>query len=217
MLIEVFADFSCPWCFIGRRRLARALELRPQLSMRTVWQPFQLNPEIPPEGIGRRQYSLGKLGDFDRLVAMEQMLSESGGKDGIRFKFDQIQRIPNTMAAHRLMRLAARTQHDDLLADRLFSSFFEQGKDIGNLEVLADIAATTGMDRADALAFLHTSDETDAVTSIDALGHQSGIAGVPYFIFDRRYALAGAQEPVSFLPLFDALIATSDEMMASPA
>ena len=88
MLIEVFADFSCPWCFIGRRRLARALELRPQLSMRTVWQPFQLNPEIPPEGIGRRQYSLGKLGDFDRLVAMEQMLSESGGKDGIRFKFD---------------------------------------------------------------------------------------------------------------------------------
>jgi predicted DsbA family dithiol-disulfide isomerase len=217
MLIEVFADFSCPWCFIGGRRLARALELRPQLSMRTVWQPFQLNPEIPPDGIGRRQYSLGKLGDFDRLVAMEQMLSESGGKDGIRFKFDLIQRIPNTMAAHRLMRLAARTLHDDLLADRLFSAFFEQGKDIGDLEVLADIAAGAGMDRAAALAFLHGRDEADSVASIDALGHQSGIAGVPYFIFDRRYALAGAQEPVSFLPLFDALIATSDEMMASPA
>lgn len=217
MLIEVFADFSCPWCFIGRRRLARALELRPQLSMRTVWQPFQLNPEIPPEGIGRRQYSLGKLGDFDRLVAMEQMLSESGGKDGIRFKFDLIQRIPNTMAAHRLMRLAARTQHDDMLADRLFSAFFEQGKDIGNPDVLADLAASVGMDRATAITFLAGRDEAEAVASIDALGHQSGIAGVPYFIFDRRYALAGAQEPVSFLPLFDALIATSDEMMASPA
>jgi predicted DsbA family dithiol-disulfide isomerase len=217
MLIEVFADFSCPWCFIGRRRLARALEMRPQLSMRTVWQPFQLNPEIPPEGIGRRQYSLGKLGDFDRLVAMEQMLSESGGKDGIRFRFDLIDRIPNTMAAHRLMRLATRTQYDDLLADRLFSGFFEQGKDIGSLEVLADIAASIGMDRAATLIFLQGSDETDAVTSVDALGHQSGIAGVPYFIFDRRYALAGAQEPASFLPLFDALIATSDEMMASPA
>jgi len=217
MLIEVFADFSCPWCFIGRRRLARALELRPQLSMRTVWQPFQLNPEIPPEGIGRRQYSLGKLGDFDRLVAMEQMLAESGGKDGIRFKFDLIERIPNTMAAHRLMRLAARTQHDDVLADGLFSAFFEKGKDIGNLDVLADLAAAAGMNRAAALAFLASRDEADAVASIDALGHQSGIAGVPYFIFDRRYALAGAQEPVSFLPLFDALIATSDEMMASPA
>ena len=217
MLIEVFADFSCPWCFIGRRRLARALEMRPQLSMRTVWQPFQLNPEVPPEGIGRRQYSLGKLGDFDRLIAMEQMLTESGGKDGIRFKFDQIERIPNTMAAHRLMRFAARTQHDDALADRLFSSFFELGRDIGDIGVLADCAAAVGLDRAAALAFLLGPEETDAVASIDALGHQSGIAGVPYFIFDRRYALAGAQEPVSFLPLFDALIATSDEMMASPA
>jgi predicted DsbA family dithiol-disulfide isomerase len=217
MLIEVFADFSCPWCFIGRRRLARALEMRPQLSMRTVWQPFQLNPEIPPEGIGRRQYSLGKLGDFDRLVAMEQMLAESGGKDGIRFKFDLIERIPNTMAAHRLMRLATRTQHDDLLADRLFSGFFEHGRDIGNLNVLADIATSIGMEAAAALDFLQSREEMEAVASIDALGHQSGIAGVPYFIFDRRYALAGAQEPVSFLPLFDALIASSDEMMASPA
>ena len=217
MLIEVFADFSCPWCFIGRRRLARALEMRPLLSMRTVWQPFQLNPEVPPEGIGRRQYSMGKLGDFDRLIAMEQMLTESGGKDGIRFKFDQIERVPNTMAAHRLMRFAARTQHDDALADRLFCGFFEQGQDIGNVGVLADCAASVGLDRAAALAFLLSREETDAVASIDALGHQSGIAGVPYFIFDRRYALAGAQEPVSFLPLFDALIATSDEMMASPA
>lgn len=217
MLIEVFADFSCPWCFIGRRRLARALEMRPQLSMRTVWQPFQLNPEVPPEGIGRRQYSIGKLGDFDRLIAMEQMLTESGGKDGIRFKFDQIERIPNTMAAHRLMRFAARTQHDEVLADRLFSAFFEQGRDIGNISILADCAASVGVDRAAALIFLTSREETEAVASIDALGHQSGIAGVPYFIFDRRYALAGAQEPVSFLPLFDALIATSDEMMASPA
>ena len=217
MLIEVFADFSCPWCFIGRRRLARALEMRPQLSMRTVWQPFQLNPEIPAEGIGRRQYSLGKLGDFDRLVAMEQMLTESGGKDGIRFRFDRIERIPNTMAAHRLMRFAARTQHDDALADRLFRGFFEQGEDIGNVSVLADCAESVGLDRPAALTFLLGREETEAVASTDALGHQSGIAGVPYFIFDRRYALAGAQEPVSFLPLFDALIATSDEMMASPA
>lgn len=217
MLIEVFADFSCPWCFIGRRRLARALEMRPQLSMRTVWQPFQLNPEVPAEGMSRRQYSLGKLGDFDRLVAMEQMLTESGGKDGIRFRFDRIERIPNTMAAHRLMRFAARTQHDDALADRLFSGFFEQGEDIGDASVLADCAASVGMDRTAALAFLLGREETEAVASTDALGHQSGIAGVPYFIFDRRYALAGAQEPVSFLPLFDALMATSDEMMASPA
>src|ERR1700749_2478549 len=81
MLIEVFADFSCPWCFVGRRRLARAQAQRPQLTMQTVWQPFQLNPEIPAEGIDRRQRMMGKFGDFDRLGAMERALEESGGKD----------------------------------------------------------------------------------------------------------------------------------------
>lgn len=217
MLIEVFADFSCPWCFIGRRRLARALEMRPQLTMRTVWQPFQLNPEVPADGIDRRQYSAAKLGDFDRLIAMEQMLAESGSKDGIRFRFDLIRRVPNTMAAHRLMRFAARTQKDELLADRLYAAFFERGEDIGNIGTLAECAADVGLDRASVYAFLMSRDEADAVASIDALGHESGIAGVPYFIFDRRYSLAGAQEPVSFLPLFDALLAIGDDMLISPA
>ncbi|HTJ64486.1 MAG TPA: DsbA family oxidoreductase [Alphaproteobacteria bacterium] len=215
MLIEVFADFSCPWCFIGRRRLARAQQMRPQLSIQTVWQPFQLNPEIPREGVDRRQRLLGKFGDFDRLGAMERVLEESGGKDGIRFKFDLIQRIPNTMAAHRLMRLAARNEKDEMLADRLFSGFFERGEDIGSPSILAAIAAEIGLDPAAAATFLASDEETETVASIDALGHQSGISGVPYFIFERRYALAGAQEPASFLPLFDALLASEDQLTAS--
>ena len=217
MLIEVFADFSCPWCFIGRRRLARAIELRPQLTINTVWQPFQLNPEIPAEGIDRRHRRLGKPDDFDRLTAMERVLEESGAKDGIHFKFDRITRMPNTMAAHRLMRLAARFKKDSALADRLFSAFFERGEDIGDIAQLAAIAAEIGLDGEASLAFLHSREEFETVTSIDALGHESGIAGVPYYIFDRRFSLAGAQEPISFLPLFDALIATGDEIMASHA
>jgi predicted DsbA family dithiol-disulfide isomerase len=217
MLIEVFADFSCPWCFIGRRRLARARELRPQLSISVVWQPFQLNPELPVEGVDRSNRPLGKPNDFDRLTAMERVLEESGAKDGIHFKFDRIARMPNTMAAHRLMRFAATAQKDDELADRLFSGFFERGEDIGNIRVLAECAGDVGLDPVAAHGFLLSRDEFDTVASIDALGHQSGIAGVPYFIFDRRYALAGAQEPISFLPLFDALIAAGDEFMASPA
>jgi predicted DsbA family dithiol-disulfide isomerase len=215
MLIEVFADFSCPWCFIGRRRLARAQAQRPHLAMQTVWQPFQLNPEIPADGIDRRQRLLGKFGDFDRLGAMERALEESGGKDGIHFKFDLIQRIPNTMAAHRLMRFAARAEKDEALADRLFSGFFERGEDIGNIQTLTAAAADVGLNAASTLAFLVSDEETEMVTSIDALGHQSGISGVPYFIFERRYALAGAQEPASFLPLFDALLAGEDQLTAS--
>ena len=158
---------------------------------------------------------LGKFGDFDRLSAMERALEESGGKDSIQFRFDRIKRIPNTMAAHRLMRFAARAEKDDALAERLFSGFFEHGEDIGNLFALAALAGEAGLNADAALAFLSGDEETDAVLSIDALGHQSGISGVPYFIFERRYALAGAQEPASFLPLFDALLAGDDQMTAS--
>ena len=217
MLIEVFSDFSCPWCFIGRRRLARAREMRPQLSVELVWQPFQLNPEIPPEGVDRHQHARGKIADFDRLTAMERVLEESGAKDGIQFRFDLIDRIPNTMMAHRLMRFAAPLQKDEALADRLFSAFFEEGENTGDIGVLTGLAAEVGLDPEAVNVFLRGRDETDWVVSIDALGHQSGIAGVPYFIFDRRYSLAGAQEPMSFLPLFDALIATGEEAMASHA
>jgi predicted DsbA family dithiol-disulfide isomerase len=148
---------------------------------------------------------------------MERVLEESGAKDGIQFRFDLIDRIPNTMMAHRLVRHAARFKKDEALADELFSAFFERGKNIGEIGVLTGIAAEAGLDPAATRAFLIGREETDWVISIDALGHQSGIAGVPYFIFDRRYSLAGAQEPVSFLPLFDALIATGEEAMASHA
>jgi len=216
MQIEIFADFSCPWCFIGRRRLARAQLLRPQLRFELVWQPFQLNPEAPMAGADRRRHR-GLFQDVDRLGAMERALEESGGKEGIRFAFDRIARIPNTLAAHRLMRFAARSRRDDALAERLYSAYFEEGKDIGNVDTLADCAAAAGLERRAAWIFLISEEEAEAVKSIDGLAHQSGIAGVPYFVLDRRYALAGAQEPAVFLPLFDAVLVSSDEMLASPA
>jgi len=217
MLIEIYADFSCPWCFIGRRRLARAQALRPRLSYEFLWQPFQLNPEAPAAGIDRRRRYRGLLQDADRIGAMERALEESGGKEGIHFAFERIARIPNTLAAHRLMRHAALTRHDDILAERLYSAYFEEGADIGDINTLADCAAAVGMDRRAAWIFLISDEEAEAVKSIDALAHQSGIAGVPYFILDRRYALAGAQEPAVFLPLFDAVLVSTDDMLASPA
>jgi predicted DsbA family dithiol-disulfide isomerase len=215
MLIEVVADFSCPWCFIGRRRMARALAQRPHLPIETLWQPFQLHPELPAEGVDRRAALRSRFGDMDRVRAMEGVLEESGGKDGIRFAFDAIRRIPNTLNAHRLMRLARRAERDLALADRLFSAYFEAGLDLGDREVLIACAAEIGIQPEAARAFLTGDAETASVTAIDQMARQSGISGVPYFIFDRRYALAGAQEPASFLPLFDALAAIDDPIMAS--
>jgi predicted DsbA family dithiol-disulfide isomerase len=215
MLIEVFSDFSCPWCFIGRRRFARALALRPQLRAEIVWQPFQLNPELPPEGVDRHLKLRASRVEAERLIPMENMLAESGVKEGIRFDFAAIDRVPNTLAAHRLMRFAAQARRDDALADGIFSAYFERGQDIGDRQILVSCAAQAGLDPDVADDFLKGDDEADGVASVDALGRQSGIAGVPCFIFDRRYALSGAQEPASFLPLFDALLASGGGMLAS--
>jgi predicted DsbA family dithiol-disulfide isomerase len=205
MLIEVFADFSCPWCFIGRRRLERARQLRPTLDIEVVWQPFQLNPELPAQGVDRAIYLRAKFGDRSRIWSMETALAESGEKEGIAFAFDRIRRTPNTLAAHRLSRFAAALGKQEVLADLLFSAYFENGLDIGDIETLIGCAAAAGLDGNETRILLESEDETDAVLSIDELGRQNGITGVPYFIFDRRYALAGAQEPAAFLPLFDAV------------
>lgn len=217
MLIEVYADFSCPWCFIGRRRLARALTLRPHLPLQIVWQPFQLNPELPASGVDRRLRNSRHTLDIDRLAAMERALVASGAKEGIAFAFDRIARIPNTMAAHRLMRFAARWGKEDQLAERLYVAYFEQGEDIGAKDVLVRCAAAAELSAEDARAFLVSGDEAATVAATDTLAHQGGINGVPYFVFDRRYALAGAQEPSAFLPLLDALCVTADDMLASRA
>jgi predicted DsbA family dithiol-disulfide isomerase len=183
--------------------------------MEIIWQPFQLNPELPPEGIDRGIRLRASRVDAERLIPMENMLEETGGKEGIRFDFGAIRRIPNTRAAHRLMRFAARSQREDALADEIFSAYFERGQDIGKHGVLVECASGSGLDPAAAREFLSGDEEADSVAAIDALGRQSGIAGVPCFIFDRRYVLSGAQEPASFLPLFDALLADGDAMMAS--
>jgi predicted DsbA family dithiol-disulfide isomerase len=215
MLIELFADFTCPWCFIGRRRLARACAQRPDLPIQIVWQPFQLNPELAPEGMDRAAYLRAKFSEPDRVRAMQGALEESGRKEGIRFAFDRIPRVPNTMDAHRLMRFATGSRREEQLAERLFSAHFELGEDIGSAEVLVECARSAGLDPTAAKDFLASGAERDAIAQMDELSRQGGIAGVPYFVFDRRYALAGAQEPAAFLPLFDALAADEPEMLAS--
>jgi predicted DsbA family dithiol-disulfide isomerase len=217
MLIEIFADFACPWCFVGRRRLARALGMRPLLEAQIVWQPFQLNPELPPQGMDRALYLQTRFGDRTQFHVMEAALAESSRRDGIRFAFDRVGRVPNTLAAHRLMRFAAPFLKDDPLADALFSAYFEEGSDIGDRETLVDCAARVGLDPDQARRFLDSGAERSAVLLADERARQGGIAGVPYFIFDRRYAMAGAQEAIAFLPLFDALAESEAALLASGA
>jgi predicted DsbA family dithiol-disulfide isomerase len=203
MLIEVVSDVICPWCYIGRRRLQRALAMRPGLSARVVWRVFQLNPEMPSQGIDRQAYLAAKFGSALHAGRIQESIGRTGEAEGIAFRFDSIRRTPNSLNAHRLSRLAARLGIQDALIDALFQAYFERGEDIGRIDVLVDLAVTVGFERGGVLDFLLGPGERDTVLAEDRNARRLGINGVPCFIVDGRYALSGAQEPEFFLPLLD--------------
>jgi predicted DsbA family dithiol-disulfide isomerase len=203
MLIEMFADLICPWCYIGKHRLTRALEHRPRLKADIRWQPFQLNPDLPSGGMDRPAYLTAKFGGLDRARQIHLVVEETAERDGLALALDRIQRTPNTFNAHRLIRFAAHTGRADALADRLFHAYFAEGQDISQHDALVGAAADVGLDVDEAGTVLAGDAETAAVHAADALARQLGLQAVPCFIFNRRYALSGAQEPASFLPLLD--------------
>ncbi|MFD1627954.1 DsbA family oxidoreductase [Azospirillum griseum] len=203
MLIETFADLICPWCYIGKGRLARALDLRPGIPLEIRWQPFQLNPDMPPGGMARSDYLALKFGGAERARQIHRMVEETAERDGLPLALDRIRRTPNSFDAHRAIRIAAQSGHGNVMADALFAAYFVQGLDISDHEVLAAVAVGVGLNGDAMKASLAAGTESAAVQSADALARHMGLQAVPCYIFNRRYALSGAQEPASFLPLLD--------------
>jgi predicted DsbA family dithiol-disulfide isomerase len=203
MLVEIFSDLVCPWCYIGKRRLERALEERPGTILQKRWQPFELNPDLPAAGMDRMAYLAAKFGGLERARQIYGVIEETAARDGISLSFGRIRRTPNTLDAHRLVRFAMRGTNADRLVDLLFEAYFVEGLDIGDRDVLVAKAIEAGLDGAQAARFLERDDETMAVRAIEAGARQMGIQAVPCFVFNRRYALSGAQEPATFLPLLD--------------
>ncbi|WP_114856897.1 DsbA family oxidoreductase [Azospirillum brasilense] len=203
MLIESYADLICPWCYIGKRRLARALADRPRVQVELRWQPFQLNPDMAPGGMERSAYLAAKFGGTERARQIHLVVEETAERDGLPLRLDRIRRTPNSFDGHRLIRIAARHGLGDRMADALFHAYFVDGLDIGDRDTLAATAAGLGFDFAEIKALLTGDAETSAVFNADATARQLGLQAVPCYIFNRRYALSGAQEPASFLPLLD--------------
>ncbi|WP_376989359.1 DsbA family oxidoreductase [Azospirillum rugosum] len=203
MLIETFADLICPWCYIGKRRLARALADRPRLHVELRWQPFQLNPDMAPGGMERSAYLAAKFGGTERARQIHLVVEETAERDGLPLRLDRVRRTPNSFDAHRLVRMAARRGLGDAMADALFHAYFVDGLDIGDRDTLAGTAASLGFDFQAIKGLLATDAEAAAVASADSMARQLGLQAVPCYIFNRRYALSGAQEPASFLPLLD--------------
>lgn len=203
MLVEIFSDLVCPWCYIGKRRFERALDQRPGIILQKRWQPFELNPDLPAAGMDRMAYLAAKFGGLERARQVYGVIEETAARDGITLSPGRIRRTPNTLDAHRLVRYAMRGGTADRLVDLLFEAYFVEGLDLGDREVLAAKAKQAGLDEAEARRFLERDDETMAVRAIEAGARQMGIQAVPCFVFNRRYALSGAQEPTTFLPLLD--------------
>jgi predicted DsbA family dithiol-disulfide isomerase len=194
MQIDIYSDIVCPWCYVGKRRLERALTSVGG-DIHVTWRPFQLNPTMALDGMDRTTYLKGKFGSLEVFGRMKEQLLAAGAEEGIPFAFERIQRTPNTFTAHRLVWYAAGHGQQDEVVEALFRSYFVEGKNIGDVKTLAHAAAEAGLDRTEIEHFLASEKGVVEVKAEEAVGRRLGIRGVPYFVLNDRVAISGAQPP----------------------
>lgn len=200
--LEIISDPICPWCYIGKARLDRALEQRPNHLFQIQWRPFQLNPDMPREGMDRREYLETKFGREGAIRAYTQ-IEQVAQASGLEIDFEKMERTPNTLDAHRLIRWAWPEGCQTPLVSQLFRRFFREGQDISDHEVLCDAAAAVGMDRAVTARLLASDNDIEEVIAEDKGAREMGVQGVPMFLVGRKYALSGAQETSLWLQALD--------------
>jgi predicted DsbA family dithiol-disulfide isomerase len=193
--IDVVSDVVCPWCYIGKRRLERALESVKDIPVDVHFRPFFLNPWVPREGMARDAYLETKFGSVEKYHSMAPRVVEAAASEGLQYNSKAISRQPNTIDCHRLIRWAEAQGLAPAMKQKLMDLYFRDGADLTRHEVLADAAASVGLDRATVLAKLATDEDVEAVTEDAEGASQAGIQGVPTFILDGKYALSGAYPP----------------------
>ncbi|MDB5295435.1 MAG: Protein-disulfide isomerase [Phycisphaerales bacterium] len=194
--LDVVSDVICPWCWVGKRRLAKALTLLgDEADVRVHWRPYQLNPAMPKEGIDRREYRTRKFGSWEYSQTLDARLVAVGRSEGLDFNFDRISRTPNTLDAHRLIRLAEGSGVQDAVVEALFRAYFADGVDIGLREHLVDVAASAGMPAADAERVLGPDGGVADVLAEERRYKGMGIEGVPAFVARGAIAVSGAADP----------------------
>jgi len=190
VLIEIASDVVCPWCYIGKRRLEKALKsLEGEIEARIEWLPFQLNPDMPASGIARADYRRAKFGSVEKGRALDARVAQEGAGEGIAFAFDRMLRTPNTIAAHQLIDLAQKQGRADAVVDALFRAYFEEAGDIGDPAILNGIAERLGV-----TGWPEEKDKTRVMEQEERV-RELGISGVPTFIFNRAGGVSGAYPP----------------------
>ncbi|MER9857162.1 MULTISPECIES: DsbA family protein [unclassified Mesorhizobium] len=194
--VDVVSDVVCPWCFIGQKRLDRAIAAVSDVDVHVRWRPFQLDPTIPPEGKDRREYMLAKFGSDERIREIHARIEPLGEAEDISFAFDAIKVAPNTLDAHRLIRWAGAAGEaiQNRLVRRLFQLNFEEGANIGDHALLVEAAREAGMDASVVATLLPTEADVEAVRTEIATASRMGISGVPCFLLEDKYAVMGAQD-----------------------
>jgi predicted DsbA family dithiol-disulfide isomerase len=201
--IEIYSDLICPWCYIGKRRMQAGLKLfGSDFATEIIWRPFQLNPEMPSEGMDRKTYRSRKFGSWERSQAMDDNVASIGRSIGIGFHYDRVLVTPNTMAGHRMLWWAKQRKRQHHLAEALFHAYFTEGRDIGRHDVLAEVASEVGLPKDEAHAFLDGDGGRKEVALEEMAGRSLGLDGVPFFVVNGRPAFSGAQNPQTFVEAF---------------
>jgi predicted DsbA family dithiol-disulfide isomerase len=208
--IDVVSDVVCPWCFIGKRRLEKALALKPDVPVEVHWHPYFLNDWIPREGISREQYLTTKFGSPERYKGIAQRVSAAAAAEGLDYAMDRISRQPNTLDAHRLIKWAGDIGKAAEMKQRLMDLYFTEGADLTNHAMLAQAAGDVGLDAEDVRAALASDKDIAAVEQEAKQAKEAGIEGVPTFIFGGKFAVSGAQEPEHLAEAIERMAADRD-------
>jgi predicted DsbA family dithiol-disulfide isomerase len=213
MRIDIVFDTICPWCFVGKRRLQLALSQRPGIAFDLHWRPFLLNPDMPENGIPRSLYLERKFGGTSRVSRMLNSLEDAGKKEQIGFQFNSIEVTPNSVESHRLVQLAEQKGLASEVVEALFQAYFCHGRDIGDRNQLIAIGEECGLNKDDCVQLFSSSSGRGEIYLDNAQTHRLSINGVPCFIFDDLYGIAGAQDPDILVRMIDI---AADNQIAAP-
>ncbi len=197
MQIDIISDTVCPWCYIGKQRIDAALAALPDIEFDVRWRPYQLNPDMPAEGMNRKDYMALRFGSSNgggKKNPVYQRMQEAAEQDGIALNFDKVERMPNTLDSHRLMKWASGADCEGEMAEILFRRYFTDGEDISDHAVLVEAAKEAGMDGELVAQLLASDADKDAIREEDMMAREMGITGVPGFLIDQKFLIPGAQD-----------------------
>jgi predicted DsbA family dithiol-disulfide isomerase len=209
--LDIISDVACPWCYVGKAYLDRALSARPEHPFEIEWHPYQLNPDLPPEGMDRAEYMQAKFGSRENIIRIHENLLIHAEQAGVAFDLPAIKRTPNTLDAHRLIHWAGLEGRQTAMKSALLRAYWAEGRDIGCVTTLADIADTVGMDRALTLRLLQGDADRAEIGARIAHSKNRGVQSVPTFIIANQHALQGAQPTETWLNIIDELAETLKE------